>query len=179
MIIWQIRLHKCPQRWHCSFRNILFKHNINAINSEMYTHVWIKFLGRDSLDKIKIRRRIIITCFHNLLLFLGSGGVRWPSDHWRDDARWKERLGERWSETTGATRASAGMKVKGGGSQSRPVRWAGRRTTGDPQAIGLPEGCRSHVPRCQIHEMCGTAEEAGHRVVSGMAVGACGVIGPH
>ena len=40
------------------------------------------------------------------------------------------------------------------------------------------EGCRPQIPRGQIRRMSGTAEEVGHRVVSGAAIGTGGVIGP-
>ena len=43
------------------------------------------------------------------------------------------------------------------------------------QELGYLEGCRPHVPRDQ---MWGTAEEVGHRVVRGRALGACRVVGP-
>ena len=40
------------------------------------------------------------------------------------------------------------------------------------------EGSRPHIPRGQVRGMSGTAEEVGHRVVGGVALGAGGVIGP-
>ena len=43
--------------------------------------------------------------------------------------------------------------------------------------IGRPGGCRPHIPQAQISGMNGTAEEVGHRVVGGAAVGTGGVIG--
>ena len=47
----------------------------------------------------------------------------------------------------------------------------------DPcQELGDLEWCHPHIP--QVRGMSGTAEELGHRVVGGAAVGALGVIGP-
>ena len=46
------------------------------------------------------------------------------------------------------------------------------------QELGDLLGCRPHIPRGQIREMSGTAEEVGHRVVGGAAIGTGGVIGP-
>ena len=44
--------------------------------------------------------------------------------------------------------------------------------------LGDLEGCRPHILRGQIRGMSGTAEEVGHRVVGGLAIGVGGVIGP-
>ena len=46
------------------------------------------------------------------------------------------------------------------------------------QELGDLEGCRPHIPGGHIRGMDGTAKEAGHRVVGGVAIGAGGVIGP-
>ena len=72
-----------------------------------------------------------------------------------------------------------GMKIKRERSQSRPAEWAGLRTAKSPPGIGLLGGVPSvYTTRGQVCGTCGTAEEVGHRVVSGMSVGAGGVIGP-
>ena len=43
------------------------------------------------------------------------------------------------------------------------------------QELGDLEGCRPHIPRGQIRGMSGTAEEVGHHVVDGAAIGTGGV----
>ena len=46
------------------------------------------------------------------------------------------------------------------------------------QELGDLEGCRPRILQGQICGMKGTAEEVGHRVVGGAAIGTGGVIGP-
>ena len=46
------------------------------------------------------------------------------------------------------------------------------------QELDYLEGCRPHIPRGQVCGMSGTAEKVGHRLVGGVGVGACGVVGP-
>ena len=56
-----------------------------------------------------------------------------------------------------------------------PVEWAGWRTAKDRPVIRLPLRClpfHTYILQRQIRGMCRTAEGVGHRVLSGMAVGA-------
>ena len=46
------------------------------------------------------------------------------------------------------------------------------------QELGDLEGCRPHTPCGQIRGMSGTAEEVGHRMVGGVAIGTGGLVGP-
>ena len=51
------------------------------------------------------------------------------------------------------------------------------------QELSYLEGCHPHIPRVimgdvDVRGMCRAAEEMGHRVVCGVAIGAGGVIGP-
>ena len=48
--------------------------------------------------------------FLDSVFFLG-GGKAWPTDHWWDDVKWKERVGEWWSGPSGAAR---GEGLRGG-----------------------------------------------------------------
>ena len=46
------------------------------------------------------------------------------------------------------------------------------------QELSYLEGCHPHIPRGQIHVVCGTAKEMSYHVVGGPAIRAGGVIDP-
>ena len=116
-----------------------------------------------------------------LLLLLVSGGDRWsPSTaHWWDEVGWRVRWG--WCGPAGS---------QGGEGQQREWRlwrkgvkvdmqWGNIARLSKPcQELSDLVGCCPHIPRGQVCGMSGTAKKMGHRVVSGAAVGAGGVIGP-
>ena len=118
------------------------------------------------------------TVVYFLLLISGKG--RRPPNHGWDEMVVKGEMKMMWPHWwPGRRRPTAGVKVMKERRRSRSAVGAGRRYVCEPyQELSNLEGCRPYIPRDQVREMSGTAEEVGHRVVSGAVFGAGGVIGP-
>ena len=67
------------------------------------------------------------------------------------------------------------MKVRKGRSQRQSAVGADWQTAGNRQELGYLARCRPLIPRYQVR---GAVEEVIHRVLGGMADGACGVVDP-
>ena len=67
------------------------------------------------------------------------------------------------------------MNVRKGRDKNLSVKGPHQKTVGGLPGIELPGG----VPPTELGQLdVWAAEEMGHRVIGGMAVGACGVVGP-
>ena len=83
-----------------------------------------------------------------------------------------ERVDERWKSKGRGPRQEQRLRARESKSTCKVGRLGNWKTL---QELGYQERYCPHIPRGQTRGMCGTAEEVGHRVVSGMAVGApCG-----